>query len=91
MTRSLFGSAVPSAFTATTDYRILALTSRGLVLLRAGRVRQVARSIIDRPARTITIEPVGGNMLTVDWRIGDVVYTLTKNGQRSIERIDGNR
>ena len=79
------------ALTATTDYRILALTSKGLVLLRAGRVRQVARRIIERPARTITMEPVGGTMISADWRIGEVVYTITKSGQHPIERINRGR
>ena len=83
------GAAI--AFTATTDYRILALTSKGLVLLRAGRVRQVARGIIERPDSSISMEPVGGTMITVDWQIGTVVYTLTKNAQHPIERINRGR
>lgn len=83
------GAAI--AFTATTEYRILALTSKGLVLMRAGRVRQVARRIIERPPSRIAMEPVGGTMLTVDWQIDGVVYTLTKAGQNPIERINRGR
>lgn len=83
------GAAI--AFTATTDYRVLALTTKGLVLMRAGRVRQVARSIIERPPSTITMEPVGGTLLTVDWLVDGVVYTLTKAGQNPIQRIDRDR
>ncbi len=79
------GAAI--AVAATTDYRILALTTRGLVWCRAGRLRQVARSIIDRPDRSIAMEPVGSTMISADWRIGGIDYTVTRSAQQPIERI----
>ena len=80
-------AAAAIAVAATTDYRVLALTTEGLVLCRAGRVRQVARTIIDRPSRSIEMKPVGGTMITADWKIGTVEYTVTKSSQHAIERI----
>ena len=83
------GAAI--AVTATTDYRILALSTEGLVLCRAGRVRQVARAIIDRPSHSTEMEPVGGTMITADWRVGTVEYTVTKSSQLPMERIRAGR
>ena len=89
MAIAVAGAAI--AVTATTDYRILALTSNGLVMCRAGRVRHVARSIVDRPGRSIGIEPVGGTMITSDWRVGSIDYTVTKSSQQPMERIRAGR
>lgn len=79
------GAAI--AVTATTDYRVLAHTDRGLVLLVGGRVRQVAKRVIrDLPA-DVTIEIVRDTMLTTDWKIEGVEYTVPKSSQRAVERI----
>jgi len=75
------------AVVATTDYRILALTTDDLVMCRAGRLRQVARSIIDRPPMATEMFPIGGTMLTAEWKIGKVTYTVTKSSQQSLARI----
>lgn len=79
------GGAV--AMSATTEYRVLAHTDEGLVLLAGGRVRQVARRIIRVLPPDSRVEIVRDTMLTTDWTIGDTEYTVPKSSQRSIERI----
>lgn len=79
------GAAV--ATSATTDYRVLAHTDRGLVLLVGGRVRQIARRVIrDLPADA-EIEIVRDTMLTTDWTIDGIEYTVPKSSQRAVERM----
>lgn len=75
------------AVNATTDYRVLALTSHGLVLLRGSRIRQTAVSRLDRLSSTIEIRAVGGTVLATDWQVGDDVYTVPKSSEQAIERI----
>lgn len=87
-TRVALGFAAGAiAVNATTDYRVLAQTSRGLVLLKSSRIRQHATEILERLPRTTTIEVVGGTVLATDWRIGEAVYTVPKSSELAIQRI----
>jgi hypothetical protein len=79
------GAAV--ALTATTNYRVLALTSRNLVVLDGGRLRQVARRVKRRLPRDAAVRIVRDTMLTTDWLVDGVEYTVPKGSQRAMERI----
>ncbi len=79
---AIAGGAI--AAMASTEYRILALTSEGLVLLRSSRVRQKATELIERLPSSIEIAPVGGNLVMTDWRVGSVVYSVMKRHQAAI-------
>lgn len=87
-TRVALGFAAGAiAVNATTDYRVIARTSRGLVLLRSSRIRQFAKEILERLPPSTTIELVGGTVVATDWQIGDAVYTVPKSSEQAIQRI----
>lgn len=87
-TRVALGFAAGAiAVNATTDYRILARTSKGLMLLRASRIRQYAVEMLERLPASTPIEPVGGTVLATDWRVGEAVYTVPKSSESAIHRI----
>ena len=87
-TRVALGFAAGAvAVNATTDYRVLALTSRGLVMFRASRIRQYATGVLTRLPRTTPIEAIGGTVLATDWRVGEETYTVPKSSERAIQRI----
>ena len=75
------------AVNATTDYRVVAKTAKGLVLLRGSRVRQHAVAVITRLPRSTKIEPIGGTVLATDWAVGESVFTVPKGHERALERI----
>jgi len=81
----LAGAAVAAA--ATTDYRILASTSSGLVMLQSSRIRQVARKLVSRPGTDIEIEPVGQNLVMTDWLVDGDRYTVMKRFQLAMTAI----
>lgn len=87
-TRVALGFAAGAiAVNATTDYRVLARTSRGLVLLKSSRIRQYATEVLERLPKSTTIEVVGGTVLATDWQVGDAVYTVPKSSEQAIQRI----
>lgn len=75
------------AVNATTDYRVLARTSTGLVMFRASRIRQFAVEVLERMPPSTPIEAVGGTVFATDWRVGDVVFTVPKSSESAIHRI----
>lgn len=79
------GSAI--AVAATTDYRVLAATSRGLVLFRASRIRQWAVEPIETLDAEAEIMPIGGFMFAADWKVGPFVYTVPRSSEQAIGRI----
>lgn len=79
------GAAI--AAMATTEYRVLALTSDGLVLLRSSRVRQKATSLMSRLPDSTKIEPVGSNLVITDWSVGDASYSVMKRHQAAMVAI----
>ena len=80
-------AAAATAAMATTEYRVLALTSDGLVLLRSSRVRQKAGAIIGRLPASTRVEPVGSNLVITDWSVGDTVYSVMKRHQAAMVAI----
>lgn len=80
-------AAAATAAMATTEYRVLALTSDGLVLLRSSRVRQKAVAIIGRLPASTRVEPVGSNLVITDWSVGDTVYSVMKRHQAAMVAI----
>ncbi len=76
------GAAVAAA--ATTEYRVLALTGTGLVLLRGSRVRHYATGVMTPLPAGVTPRREGGNMLTSDWSIDGSVYTVLKRDDQAL-------
>ena len=76
-----------TAAMATTDYRVLTLTTGGLFLLRSSRVRQKAVEVIDRFPAATPVEPVGSNLVITDWSVGDGVYSVMKRHQAAMVAI----
>ncbi len=79
------GSAV--AAMATTNYRVLAQTSRGFVLMRASRVRQYAVEITERLKSPIEMTPQTSYMVATDWLVEDLRYTVPKSSEQSMVRM----
>jgi hypothetical protein len=75
------------ALSATTNYRVLALTTSNLVVLDAGRLRQVARRVKRRLPRGAAVTIVRDTMITTDWLVDGAEYTVPKGSQRAMERI----
>ncbi|MBK5268133.1 MAG: hypothetical protein JJE47_11940 [Acidimicrobiia bacterium] len=83
-----FGAgAAAIAIYSTTEYRVLARTPGRLILCKASRIRQVARSITeDYPTRT-PLTMVDGNMLATTWAFEGLTYTVPKSSERSMRVI----
>lgn len=91
-TRTVIALAVASvAVMAATDYRVLAQTNQGLVLLRASKIRQVATALQEHLPADITMAPMGGTLLAADWQVGDRTYTVARSSQRATERMAATR
>ncbi len=75
------------AATATTNYRVLARTTRGLLLCRGGRVRQVATSIVERLPDNASIIRTGGNLITGEWDVGERHYSVPRRHEQAMEQI----
>ncbi|MGI9609634.1 MAG: hypothetical protein ACR2NL_05000 [Acidimicrobiia bacterium] len=82
---AVMGGAV--AMTATTMYRVLASTSKGLVLLEGGKLRQVAKRRIRTLDSDVVVEIQRDTLITTDWKVGDSEYTVPKGSQKAMERI----
>jgi len=84
----LAGAAV--AVAASTEYKVLAQTSDGaILLLRASRIRQAATRLLETLPSDVTIERVGGTVLAADWQVADSVYTVPRSSEQAIGRIAG--
>ena len=88
-TRVAVGVAASAvAVNATSEYRILARTTEGLVLCRASRIRQYAVGISERLPQSTSLEPVGGTVLATDWQVGEIgTFTVPKSSERAIGAI----
>ncbi len=80
-------AAAAVAATAATEYRVLAATQRGLVLLRASRIRQVAVEVLERLPASTPVTLVGNNFVLTDWLVGDRRYTVPKSSESAMTRI----
>ncbi len=81
----LAGAAL--AVAASTDYKVVALTSAGVVLLQASRIRQAATGMLERLPPDVAIEPAGGTVLAADWEVAGLVYTVPRSSEQAINRI----
>ncbi len=87
-TRVVIGAAaVAVAFAAATDYRVVAQTERGLVLLAASRIRQVATAVVAWLPPDAELAPVGGTLLAKDWQVGDRRYTVARSSDQAMQRM----
>ena len=83
----LAGCGAAIAGIATTNHSVLAETSAGFVLCRSSRIRQYAKVITDRFPRDTTLAMVGSTVITSDWKINGVVYTMTKRWEATMRRL----
>ncbi len=72
---------------ATTNYSVLAETTRGLVLCRSSRIRQYATRLVHRLPATTDITMVGSTVITSDWKVDGVIYTLTKRWESTMRQL----
>lgn len=87
-TRLALGVAAAAvAVNATTNYRVLALTSEGLMLFRASRIRQYAVELLQRLPGDAAVRSAGGTMLAADWEVAGAVYTVPRGSEQAIQRI----
>ncbi len=82
-------AAAAVAATAATEYRVLAATGRGLVLLRASRIRQVAVEVLERLPASTPVTLVSNNVVLTDWMVGDRRYTVPRSSHSAMTRIAG--
>lgn len=87
-TRIVLGLAgVGVAVMATTTYHVLALTDRGMVLLDASRIRQIATAHDRDLDPTVSLELLSGTVINSDWKVGDRTYTVPLSSQKAMERM----
>lgn len=73
---------------ATTEYRVLALTSDDdLVLFRSSRVRQKATELLVRLPESTVVEPAGTNLVITDWKVADHIYSVMRRYQSAMVAI----
>lgn len=72
---------------AATDYRVVAFTDRGLVLLNGGRVRQVAKSPVERLPETAVLERVSNNLVISEWQLGDRRYSVLRRFESAMSAM----
>jgi len=89
-----FGLAIGGAAVATmstTNYWVLASTNQGadgdLVLCRSSRIRQYAKQIHKRLAPDADIDMLGSTLITSDWRIEGIDYTMTKRWEATVRDL----
>lgn len=83
----LGGIAAAIAIAATTQYRIFARTTTGLLILRGSRFRLAATSVVKRAGVETEFVPVGGNLITVEWRIDGVIYSVPKRADSELAKV----
>ncbi len=87
-TRVVIGLAVASvAVLAATDYRVVAQTGDGIVLLRASKIRQVATGFVETLPPDAQLVQVGGTILAADWQVGDRRYTVARSSEQAMNRM----
>jgi hypothetical protein len=72
---------------AATNYSILAETTTGLVLCRSSRVRQYAKEVVHRLPAGTSLIMVGSTVITSDWKVDGVIYTLTKRWEGTMRQL----
>ncbi len=84
---ALAACGVAIAGMSTTNYWVLARTNRGFVLCRSSRIRQFATSLVERLGQSPSIEMVGSTVVTSDWQIDGVEYTLSKRWESTMRTL----
>ncbi len=79
------------AATATTRQFVVAVTDRSLVLMRGGRVRQVAVEAMSRHPKRGTVESMGGNLLVSEWSIDERVYSSYARSDQVLHALAAGR
>ncbi len=78
------GAAI--AVNATTEYRVLGLSDRRILVCRASRIRQKASELhSDLPLDATFERAPGGTLVTSTWRVGEAIYTVPRSSQIAIE------
>ena len=72
---------------STTEHRVLAHTSRGLVMLRSSRVRRRAVAIKARLNPSILIEAKGSNLVLTEYAVGPTHYFVSRRYQSDMNAI----
>lgn len=91
-TRIVLGLAgVSVAVMATTKYSVVAETNKGLQVLKASRIRQVAIEKEHLVEFEATFAPVGGNIIATDWQVGDRVFTVPRSSEQAMQRMASGR
>ena len=80
-------AAAAIAASAVTEYRVLAITELGLVLMKGGRIRQVATGLIERLPDTTTVEREASNMIISEWRVGESRYSVLRRFESTMAAI----
>jgi hypothetical protein len=76
---------------ATTNYSVLAKTTSGLMLCRSSRVRQYAKSMIGRLPDDTPLTMVGSTVISSDWEIDGVIYSMTKRWEATMREMSMKR
>jgi len=84
---ALIAAGAAVAGMATTNYSVLADTTAGLVLCRSSRVRQYAKELVRRLPAGTTLEMAGSTVITSDWNVDGVIYTMTKRWEATMRRL----
>ncbi|MEM8747071.1 MAG: hypothetical protein AAGF91_10245 [Actinomycetota bacterium] len=74
-----------------TDQRVLADTDGGPIMMRGGRVRQVATRVIGPLDPGDEIEMVSSNFVLTDWVVAGERFTVPKRSQRAMTALADGR
>jgi len=80
-------AAAAVAASAATEYRVLAVTEGGLVLMRGGRVRQVATRLIARLPASTGVVRVSNNLVISEWSVGGDRYSVLRRFESTMAAI----
>jgi len=70
-----------------TRFRVVALTDRGFVVLVGSSIRSIATEFLERLPEGSEPVKLGGNVATSDWSVGGEIHTISKRGEKELERL----
>ncbi len=71
----------------TREYRVLALTDDGFVIMRGSTIRLQAREVLERLPYSIEFRKAGGSLLTTEWRVAGRTYTVRREWEKAMEQM----
>lgn len=83
----LAGCGAAIAGMATTNHSVLAETTTGFVICRSSRIRQYAKAISERLPADTALTMVGSTVVTSDWNVNGVIYTMTKRWEATMRQL----